>query len=111
MLTDFYGSSASISFTILALWFVVAQTRYADWMASPEHRRRASAVSLHFALPGLMSLLSLADPQNAGLWRVTFTLAGALGAVAWPWSTGARRYAGAGPSSASSTGSRSPSTP
>ncbi|MEA2972836.1 MAG: hypothetical protein QOG82_1294 [Actinomycetota bacterium] len=81
VLTDFYGSFASISFTILGLWFVVAQTRYADWMASPEHRRRASAVSLHFALPGLMSLLSLSDPQNAGLWRVTFTLAGALGAV------------------------------
>ncbi len=27
MLTDFYGSFASISFTILGLWFVVAQTR------------------------------------------------------------------------------------
>lgn len=81
MLTDFYGSFASISFTILGLWFVVAQTRYAEWMASPEHRRRASAVSLHFALPGLMSLLSLSDPQNEGLWRVTFVLAGALGGL------------------------------
>ncbi len=81
MLTDFYGSFASISFTILGLWFVVAQTRYADWMSSPEHRRRASAVSLHFAFPGLMSLLSLVDPQDASLWRFTFVVAGTLGAV------------------------------
>jgi hypothetical protein len=81
VLTDFYGPFASISFTILGLWFVVAQTRYSDWIASPEHRRRASAVSLHFALPGLMSLLSLADPQNEGLWRVTFSIAGAGGAI------------------------------
>ena len=80
MLTDFYGPFSSISFTILGLWFVVAQTRYSDWMASAEHRRRASAVSLHFALPGLMSLLSLSDPDNQALWRVTFAAAGALGA-------------------------------
>ena len=39
-MTDFYGPFSSISFTILGLWFVVAQTRYADWMASSEHRRR-----------------------------------------------------------------------
>ncbi len=50
-------------------------------MASAEHRRRASAVSLHFALPGLMSLLSLSDPDNQALWRVTFAAAGTLGAV------------------------------
>jgi hypothetical protein len=81
VLTDFYGPFSSISFTILGLWFVVAQTRYSDWMASPEHRRRASAVSLHFALPGLMSLLSLSDPGNQALWRTTFALAGALGAA------------------------------
>jgi hypothetical protein len=81
VLTDFYGPFSSISFTILGLWFVVAQTRYSDWMSSPEHRRRASAVSLHFALPGLMSLLSLADPGNQGLWRFTFSVAGGLGAV------------------------------
>ncbi len=80
-MTDFYGPFSSISFTILGLWFVVAQTRYADWMASSEHRRRASAVSIHFAMPGLMSLLSLSDPDNQTLWRVTFLLAGALGAV------------------------------
>jgi hypothetical protein len=82
VLTDFYGPFSSISFTILGLWFVVAQTRYSDWMSSPEHRRRASAVSLHFALPGLMSLLSLADPQNQGLWRFTFAVAGGSGALA-----------------------------
>ncbi len=52
MLTDFYGSFASISFTILGLWFVVAQTRYSDWMASPEHRRRASAVPSTSPCPG-----------------------------------------------------------
>ena len=82
MLSQFYGAFAPVSFTILGLWFIVVQTRHADWMPSPEHRRRASAVSLHFALPGLMSLLSLIDPASKTLWRVSFTAAALLGASA-----------------------------
>lgn len=53
-----------MSFTLLGLWFVVVQTRHAEWSQSPEHQRRASAVSLHFAFPGLMSFLALVDPDS-----------------------------------------------
>jgi hypothetical protein len=72
MLSNFYGAFAPLSFTVLGLWLVVVQTRHADWARSPEHRRRAYAVSLHFAVPGLMSLLSLVDPADKTLWRVAF---------------------------------------
>src|SRR5947207_5734466 len=80
MLKDFYGAFAQLSFTVFGLWLVVVQTRHADWSRSPEHRRRAYAVSLHFAIPGLMGLLSLVDPASTDLWRVSFAVSGALGA-------------------------------
>jgi len=80
MLNDFYGAFAPLAFTVFGLWLVVVQTRHADWSKSPEHRRRAYAVSLHFAIPGLMGLLSLVDPQSAALWRVSFAVSGAFGA-------------------------------
>src|SRR5438874_7195855 len=72
MLSDFYGAFAPLTFTVFGLWLVVVQTRHADWSRSPEHRRRAYAVSLHFAIPGLMSLLSLVDPSDKTLWRGAF---------------------------------------
>jgi uncharacterized membrane protein len=81
MLKDFYGAFAQISFTVFGLWLIVVQTRHADWSRSPEHRRRAYAVSLHFAIPGLMSLLSLVDPNDKTLWRVAFGLSATGGAV------------------------------
>ena len=37
-------------------------------------------MSLYFALPGLMGLLSLVDPRNSDMWRVSFGLV-ALGGV------------------------------
>jgi hypothetical protein len=80
MLNDFYGAFAPLAFTVFGLWLVVVQTRHADWSRSPEHRRRAYAVSLHFAIPGLMALLSLVDPADTALWRVSFAVSGALGA-------------------------------
>ena len=81
MLADFYGAFAQVTLTALGLWLVVVQTRHADWAASDHHRRRASAVSLHFALPGLMSLLSLVDSDSKVLWRVSFTLSALAGAA------------------------------
>jgi hypothetical protein len=41
----------------------------------------AYVVSLHFVLPGAMSLLSLVAPEVPAMWRITFTVAGVLGAV------------------------------
>ena len=81
MLSQFYGAFAPVTFTILGLWFIVVQTRHADWTHDLERRRRASAVSLHFALPGAMSLLSLIDPNSKALWRASFTVAALLGVL------------------------------
>src|SRR5437016_13206544 len=71
MLTNFYVAFAPLSFTLLGLWLVVVQTRHTEWRASPHHRRRAYAVFLHFALPGLMTLLALIDSGSSTLWRVS----------------------------------------
>src|SRR5438045_4339717 len=81
MLNDFYAAFAPLSFTVYGLWLIVVQTRHSDWRHSPAHRRRAYAVSLHFALPGLMSLLALVDPTNGDVWRFSFALSGAAGAL------------------------------
>lgn len=81
MLNTFYAAFAPLSFTVYGLWLIVVQTRHADWRHSPEHRRRAYAVSLHFAIPGLMSLLALVDPANNTVWRVSFALSAAGGAL------------------------------
>jgi hypothetical protein len=81
VLNDFYAAFAPLSFTVYGLWLIVVQTRHADWRRSPEHRRRAYAVSLHFALPGLMSLLALIDPTNVTVWRVSFAASAAAGAL------------------------------
>ena len=81
MLNQFYAAFAPLSFTVYGLWLVVVQTRYADWRHSPAHRTRAYAVSLHFVIPGLMSLLALVDPANNTVWRVSFSLSAAGGAL------------------------------
>jgi hypothetical protein len=82
MITTFYASFAPICFTLLGLWLVVVQTRHADWRRSPRHRRRAYSISLSFAFPGLMSLLSLVNPSSQMAWRVSFAVVAAVGVVA-----------------------------
>ncbi len=81
MLQDFYEVGASASFTLLGLWWIVVQARRAEWRARPERRRAALAISLQFALPGMMSLLSLVDPESEALWRVSFGSAAVVGAA------------------------------
>ena len=82
MLTNFYLAFAPLSFTLLGLWLVVVQTRHAEWRASTHHRRRAYAVFLHFALPGMMTLLALIDPDSSMLWRVSFCVIALAGGAA-----------------------------
>ena len=82
MLKDFYVSFSAVCFTLLGLWLIVVQTRHAEWRGSPLRRRRVYAVAMHFSLPGLMSLLALVDPESSALWRASFALAAAGGAVA-----------------------------
>jgi hypothetical protein len=81
MLTDFYTAFGTVCFTLLGLWMVVLQTRHADWRGVAAHRRRAYGVALHFSLPGLMSLLSLVDPASMTLWRISFAVVAASGAI------------------------------
>jgi hypothetical protein len=52
MLTEFYVAFATVYFTVLGLWIIVVQTRYAEWRHSAVHRRRAYGIALHSSLPG-----------------------------------------------------------
>jgi hypothetical protein len=81
MLTDFYIAFATVCFTLLGLWIIVVQTRHSEWRRLSVHRRRAYGVALHFSVPGLMSLLALIDPASKSLWRASFAVAAAGGAV------------------------------
>jgi hypothetical protein len=75
-----YQSVSTASFTLLGLWLVVVQARD-EWRFAVARRRMAYIVSLHFLLPGAMSVLALAAPEQAIVWRASFAIAGALGVV------------------------------
>jgi hypothetical protein len=70
----FYGTFSTIAFTIFGLWMFVAQARFREWMENRDQYRRASAVSIQFALPGIMSLLALINSESAALWRAAFAI-------------------------------------
>jgi hypothetical protein len=78
-LVAFYAAVSGLSFTLLGLWWVVADRRR-HWFLDPHHRRMAYVVSLHFMLPGTMSVLSLVD-TGTFFWRVIFAMSGAAGIV------------------------------
>jgi hypothetical protein len=80
----FYTVVSSVSFTLLGLWWVVVQNNEA-WRRDPGRRAMAWAVSLHFALPGAMSIMSLVAPDVGWLWRATFVAAGLLGIGGVGW--------------------------
>lgn len=71
-LSAFYGTFSTIAFTVLGLWMFVAQARFREWMGNPDQFRRASAVSVAFAFPGLMSLMALINSESKALWRIAF---------------------------------------
>jgi hypothetical protein len=72
VIEDFYSTFATVSLTVTGLWMYVAQARFRDWIADRDHFRRASAVSVQLAFPGLMCLFALIDPASALLWQVAF---------------------------------------
>jgi hypothetical protein len=74
----FYTTVSTASFTLLGLWLVVVQSR-TPWRFDPLRRRMAYVISLHFLLPGAMSVLALAAPDQSWVWRVSFAVAGAIG--------------------------------
>ena len=55
----FYATTSAVSFTLLGFWWVVVQFRHDEMTQDPGRRRLAFVVSLHFILPGLMSLGAL----------------------------------------------------
>jgi hypothetical protein len=78
---DFYSTFATVSLTVTGLWMYVAQARFREWIADRDHFRRASAVSVQLAFPGLMCLFALIDPANSTLWRISFGLTSAVAVV------------------------------
>lgn len=78
----FYATASALSFTLLGFWWVVVEFRHEEMTADPVGRRLAFVVSLHFILPGLMSLVSLLTGDQPLVWRITFGTAGALGMLA-----------------------------
>lgn len=82
-LSAFYGAFSPACFALLGLWLVAVQIRLPDWEKhqDPGYGRRSYGVALHFALPGLMSVLALIDPKNPGFWRASFVIVGLGGAV------------------------------
>lgn len=81
-IATFYATASALSFTLLGFWWVVVEFRHEELTADPVRRRLAFVISLHFILPGLMSLASLLTGDLPIVWRVTFGTAGVLGMVA-----------------------------
>ena len=78
----FYATASGLCFTLLGFWWVVVQFRHDDLTADGPRRRLAFVVSLHFVIPGIMSLASLLAGDNGLLWRIAFGGAGLLGLAA-----------------------------
>ena len=81
MLDVFYGAFSPACFALLGLWLVIVQIRLREWQGSAVHRRRAYAVALYFALPGIMSLLALVNPHDSAFWRISFAIVALGGAI------------------------------
>ena len=81
MFEEFYSTFATVSLTVTGLWMFVAQARYREWIADRDHVRRASAVSVQLAFPGLMCLFALVDPASVLLWQVVFGITSVIGAL------------------------------
>jgi hypothetical protein len=75
----FYATAAGLCFALLGFWWVVVQFRHRELTHERSHRRLAFVVSLHYILPGLMSLAALLAADQGILWRLAFASAGAAG--------------------------------
>ncbi|HSV39790.1 MAG TPA: hypothetical protein VLI04_13620 [Nocardioidaceae bacterium] len=76
-LSAFYGTVSAFAFTLLGLWWVVAD-RHPEWFKDARGRM-AYVVSLHFMIPATMSLLSLVAPDQPSVWRAVFVGLGVTG--------------------------------
>jgi hypothetical protein len=78
----FYSTASGLCFTLLGFWWVVVQFRHDELTSDGPRRLMAFVVSLHFVIPGIMSLASLLAGDNGVLWRIAFASAGVLGLAA-----------------------------
>lgn len=78
---DFYKTVASLSFTLLGLWWVVIQLKFKEGEGDARRRRHAYGVALYFLLPGVMTMLSSINSDLSLLWRLAFGLTALLGIV------------------------------
>ncbi len=81
-IATFYATTSAVSFTLLGFWWIVVQFRHDEMTGDPGRRHLAFVVSLHFILPGLMSLGALLTGDAPIVWRLTFGSAGIAGMVA-----------------------------
>jgi hypothetical protein len=79
-LNTFYATVGGIAFTLHGLWWVVVMSKR-EWQQQRARRLLAYVVSLHFLIPGMMSLLSIVAPDQPLLWRTAFATAGLLGVI------------------------------
>ena len=81
-LSTFYALFSATCFTLLGLWWNVAQARPA-WVADPHERRTVGGVYLAFLLPGLMGLFAqVGGTDTPEVWRVSFVVTALVGVVA-----------------------------
>ena len=80
-IVSFYATAAQLSFVLLGFWWAILTFQFDAWMAAPARRAIAYYVSLHFLLPGIMSLVSIISIETSALWRIGFAAGGLLGAV------------------------------
>ena len=78
--TAFYTASSALCFTLLGFWWVAVQFRHSELTGDVASRRFVFLVSLHFIVPGFVSLASLL--ATGPMWRVAFGLAGLTGIAA-----------------------------
>lgn len=76
----FYLTVAGFCFTLIGLWWNVAQTRLSDWRDNLKARRLARAVVAAFLVPGIMSLAAALAGELKLIWQVAFIVAGLIGA-------------------------------
>ncbi len=81
-ISAFYGVVSGIDFTLLGLWWVAVQDRPDLRRPGSRSGRMSYVVSLQFIVPGTAGLLGQVAPQVPMVWRASYTLAGASGALA-----------------------------
>lgn len=92
MLVPFYEAATGLSFALLGFWWLVIELRHREFVTDPVLRAASYQVSLYFALPGMMSLVSLLATENPVLWRIGFVAAGVFGLVQAPRAMSAMRW-------------------